>query len=1339
MKHTSTTLTAVVKAVCLFFVAAIVSVAARAADVPTRGALYHLRSVAFGTVVGTAGNDCKLSALNADNAVQNWNITELSGSWRIINPFTSVAVRAEGSRIETGEVNGSDEMQIWKMESVKGGYILYPTNRPDVAMCAQKDGSITLIAKAGAAGNKQAVFELVKSSKIGFDEAQTYVIRNFWVPNLVLGNGDSQQNNAKITLEARDADNRGQYWTVKMLDLDTRVVGNAYYSQHMDDGGDNANIDYLLQWPAAMSHPGNARLRFVAVPGKPDAFVISSVGKPGKMWMPEPGTGIMKVTDLDLKNEAAWFSYESVEKPKIAQNMWEDETIFEENKETGIAYYTPYANTAEMLADADFYAHPWVATQSSTVKSLNGEWRFHFVDEPSKRPLDFFKEGFDDSSWDKIPVPSNWEMQGYDRPLYCNVEYPHGNTPPFITARPGFNDGGANYGINPVGSYTTTFDLPAAWEGRRTFIRFNGIYSAAFVWLNGEYVGYTQGANNVHEFDLTKYLHAGENRLAVQVFRWSDGSYLECQDMFRMSGIFRDVCLYSVPRVSVRDHVLTSTMRNDYRDAHLSAVCQIDNRDLVTGSRVLKASLYDPAGQLVGEQVEKVPLVALPATTEVGFDFDVTNVLPWTDETPNLYTVNFALCDADGREEMAWSTKHGFREIVIKNSLVYVNGRRVFFKGVNRHDSDPVRGRAVENETMLRDLTLMKQNNINTVRTSHYPNNPGFYAMMDHFGLWACDEGDLEDHANQSISDQKSWIPAFVDRITRLVTRDRNHPCVAMWSLGNEAGAGANFEACYNEAHRLDATRPVHYEGTRIHLPYGGEIYSDFYSKMYPDMEWMAKNTSGLDKPMFICEYAHAMGNAIGNLNEYWETIEASNSCIGGCIWDWVDQAIFDPQEMKEGKFRLHTGYDYPGPHQGNFCSNGIIPATREESSKLCEVKAAHQWIKFQLEDYDVSKNIAVVNVRNAYAFKDLSEYALQYEVLDNGYVVYTKTVDFPALAAGEDTNMTLFLGKGLMKKADKKEHELHVTLRAVHKAATDWCAAGHVQATDQYEIIERGALAAVKADKKASPLATMDGAGRRTFCNDKVQLVFDEETAELVSLGFNGREVLGNGLNLAYTNHRWIENDRFNDLADGLEAQGTIDVQPAANTINIITVRKGSICDTRIVYTLYPEGIVDVNAEFTPHGDNLRRAGIQVGLNKDLQHIDYYAHGPLENYNDRIDGFVVGRYKTSPVSMMERYIKPQSTGNREGLREACFTDNEGHGLKVETEGEVSFAAVPYTEEQLMKAQHTWELEQNPYTVLHFDAAYRGVGNASCGGVQTREAYRVKNMPYSFKLRLSAL
>ena len=506
-----------------------------------------------------------------------------------------------------------------------------------------------------------------------------------------------------------------------------------------------------------------------------------------------------------------------------SRTYWEDETRFEENKEVGHATYLPYASEAEMTADAEYYRTPWVDSHSSRYLLLNGDWSFHFVPEPSQRPLNFYKEDFDVSGWETIPVPSNWEMQGYDRPIYANVEYPHANTPPYIDARKGFNDGGKNYGINPVGSYVRFFDLPKGWENRRTFIHFGGIYSAALVYLNGEYVGYTQGANNVAEFDLTPYLRTGRNRLAVQVFRWSDGSYLECQDMFRMSGIFRDVCLYSTPKVSVRDHYITSRLdaQAGYKAGELSVALKLDNRDGLSGKKDIALRLLAPDGSLVAEKELTVSFTEKDREVEAKALFSSLKDLQlWTAETPNLYTLHVVQREG-GKDEMAFSTKYGFRNIEIRGSLVYINGQRVFFKGTNRHDTHPLYGRAVPVESMLRDVLLMKQNNINTIRTSHYPNAAKMYAMFDYFGLYTMDEADLEDHANQSISDMPSWIPSFVDRIDRMVLRDRNHPSVIFWSLGNEAGGGSNFQACYDAARRLDS-RPIHYEGTRDGKEFGG-------------------------------------------------------------------------------------------------------------------------------------------------------------------------------------------------------------------------------------------------------------------------------------------------------------------------------------------------------------------------------------------------------------------------------------------------------------------------------------------------------------------------------------
>ena len=1333
------------QSLALTLVALFIAIGSFAQTTFVKGKLYHIyASGDKGNVVTEKkDNSVVLKDLEKGNTAQFWKISELSGSWRFINPITNQALRVSGNRVEVGENNGSDEAQLWKYENG----LLIPSNSPDVAVAKSK-GALVLISKEKAATHKAAQFRIEEAMFAGFDDDLTYLIHSASMPNVVIGNNDSGENNARIVGEERNADNRGQYWNIKTIDLHTFAVENAFYGQNFDDGGDNAHIDYLLQWPATTGVWNNAKFRFEPVEGKKNIYLIVSAGKDGTMYTLKDGR-MMRV-EKNHADTCAWFTFEVVEKPKIASPKWEDETVFAENKERGVATYMPYNNEAEMLADARYYATPWTKPVNKRYMTLNGTWKFNLVSEPSQRPLTFFEEGFDVSSWDNIPVPSNWEMHGYDKPIYNNVEYPHSNTPPFINARPGYNDGGKNYGINPVGSYVRTFEVPQDWDGRRTFIHFGGIYSAAFVWLNGEYVGYTQGSNNVAEFDITKFLKKGENKLAVQVFRWCDGSYLECQDMFRMSGIFRDVYLYNVPKVSVRDHYITSTLSDDYYTANVNVNFELDNRDYIAGKKTIKAAIYDTKGQLVTSDSVTLNTAARIAALSGDIKLTVDNVELWSAEKPNLYTVRITQFDENGNEEMAFSTKHGFRNIEIKNSIVYINGERVFFKGVNRHDTHPVYGRAVTTASMVRDVLLMKRNNINTIRTSHYPNAARMYAMFDYFGLYCCDEADLEDHANQSISDRESWIPSFVDRINRMVLRDRNHASVIMWSLGNEAGNGNNFGPCYDEAKRLDS-RPVHYEGTRSRGDYGGGRFSDFYSKMYPGQAWMKKYTNDLDKPMFICEYAHSMGNAIGNLKEYWQKIESSNSCIGGCIWDWVDQAIFDPQEMKEGIYRLHTGYDYPGPHQGNFCSNGIISPTRQESAKLKEVKAAHQFVEFTMPEVNREYGIVTIEVKNKYNFKNLDEFDIVYEVVKNGEIVYSNIVAAPAAKSGESAKVWLSIKKANILKAEKKGDELLFTVRLLHRAAQHHAKAGHEEAMQQFSLVERAPLAAIKA--KGDALAATSSLHETIIGNEKISLKFDNETAQLTALAFNGKNIISDGKGFIYSNHRWIENDRqgydyygpdagrpYAQTNDGLEAKGEIKVVEENGNTVVKTVRKGSICDTEINYTIYPQGIVDIEATFVPKNGNLRRAGLICGLDSTLNNVHYYALGPWENTVDRKDGVVVGRYSTIVDEMADRYVKPQSSGSREGLREVVFTNAIGEGVKIETEGNVSFSALPYTDEDLMRAGHYWEMTKRPYTVVHFDAWMRGVGNASCGAdVDTMPEYRVPNKKMTYKLRISAV
>ena len=928
-------------------------------------------------------------------------------------------------------------------------------------------------------------------------------------------------------------------------------------------------------------------------------------------------------------------------------------------------------------------------------------------------------------------------MQGYDHPIYNNVEYPHSNTPPFINARKGFNDNGKNYGINPVGSYVRFFDLPEGWEARRTFIHFGGIYSAAFVYLNGQYVGYSQGSNNVAEFDLTPYLRTGKNRLAVQVFRWSDGSYLECQDMFRMSGIFRDVYLYSTPKTAVRDHYITSQLdaASGFQNGTMNVALTLDNRDGLKGEKDITVKLYDPEGKMVYEIKKNLAYAPEQKEIEAKLSFTLTRLLPWTAETPNLYTVRIIQSE-NGREEMAFSTKYGFRDIQVRGPLVYINGQRVFFKGVNRHDTHPMYGRAVTTESMLRDVLLMKQNNINTIRTSHYPNAAKMYAMFDYYGLYTMDEADLEDHANQSISDMPSWEPSFVDRIDRMVLRDRNHPSVIFWSLGNEAGGGSNFQACYDAAKKLD-NRPVHYEGTRDGKEYGGNRFSDMYSKMYPNMKWMDQYVNSFDKPMFICEYAHAMGNAIGNLREYWESIESSSSTIGGAIWDWVDQAIYDPQEMKQGIYRLHTGYDYPGPHQGNFCSNGILLPTREESPKLKEVKAAHQFVKFRLDNVDKDENQIHITLKNTYDFISLENFYLRWQLLQNGYPLPADSLMLEAIQPDDSTRVTLPVNGINLAQATKDGTEVLLNLEVRQKNDTRWAEAGHSVALQQYELTARAPLPALNGKRKPK-LNVAETENQIIVRNENIEAIFERKTGRITSLTMDGQKVIAPGQGFIYDNHRYIENDKFEKVDNGLKAEGTCLVEKEGNRIVVTTTREGSLCGTRILYTIYPDGIMDVQATFSPQTPDLRRAGLVCGIDSTLSQVAYYAHGPWENLADRLDGCPVGRYTTTVDEMLWPYVKPQSTGSREGLRELTLTNTEGRGIRIQTQGQVSFSALRYTDEDLMKTLHTWELTARPYIVLHLDAYLRGTGNGSCGAnTGTIPTYWVPQKEQSYTLRIS--
>lgn len=1045
--------------------------------------------------------------------------------------------------------------------------------------------------------------------------------------------------------------------------------------------------------------------------------------------------GQQLVATADKGGDETKFFFTEVAAP--LGDYWENQQIFEENKETAHATFIPYTSTAAMKEDAN-YNLPWLTPTKADYLSLNGTWKFNFVKDPSARPKkdEFWGNDADVSAWDDIDVPSCWEMKGYDLPLYVNVEYAFHNNPPYVANKV------EGVGDNPVGSYRRTFALPEGWDAKNVFLHFDGLYSAAFVWVNGNYVGYTQGGNNDHEFNISDYVHTGENNICVQVFRWSDASYLEGQDMFHMSGLHRDVYLYATPKTFVRDHYITSTLNSAYNGGSMNVALEVDNRTGVAASKAVEVELIAPDGTVVATECANVELAegAKLAECNILFD-DLSSLQAWTAETPNLYTVVVRQKDSAGNEEMVFSTKYGFRKIEIAGGVVLINGQRVYFKGVNNQDTHPIHGRAIDMATMLKDVELMKQANINTVRTSHYPRQAKMYAMFDYYGLYVMDEADVECHKSWSekkkncISNDPTWMAQYVDRTVRMVYRDRNHPSVVFWSLGNESGVGVNFDATYSAVKALDS-RPVHYEG---YSNDNSANNTDFDSKMYPNLSYTQSHCANSigGEPFFLCEYAHAMGNAVGNLQDYWDIIEGSKYGIGGCIWDWVDQSIYDPQAIKNGQLEKNgfphytSGYDYPGPHQGNFCNNGIVTADRAWTAKLTEVKKVYQYVKFTYSNGNLS-------IKNKYNFINLDGFTLRYTLLCDGNVVEENTMEMPSVAPGATASVPLNFTTEL---ESGKEYALNVEL--LKNDAEIWCEAGYPMATEQFVLQERTSLGAVP---QASETLTVDKNNGVSVTNSNISFKVDAQgfITEWIA---NDVQVAEPGNFPIYSNIRWIENESpygehvFGDSKASINsATVSSALSGDGKTCNITVNASHSKCPYVITYTVYASGVVDMKVDYSPKTNALRRIGLDMLFPAGYENVEYYAKGPWENYIDRQTGSFLGRYTTTVDDMFEMYAHPQSHGNRMALRDFTLWNPEnGNAIKVETEGEVSFSLSHYDQTQyLVPELHPWDLKKDDVVYATIDYMQRGIGNGSCGP-GTEFKYYCPYTPVSHKLRISTI
>lgn len=1185
------------------------------------------------------------------------------------------------------------------------------------------------------------------------DTSQAYEIHT--LSGLALDNQESVDPGSKIFISKRVPGKESQVWQFMPIEPGIYCIVSPLSQQAIDNGGDGATERSVLQWSSDLN---NANQRWKVTQQANGHYTFTSTASGYNLGFPD--AGLVGEPVFQLRPDAnqtnqQWVLVKSDVKVKSeplktsSKNDWENQNVFAINKEDGHATFIPFANLDEMKADPA-YRQPWQRTRSSRYLLLNGNWKFHWAKQPEDRPKDFYRTNYDVSAWAEIPVPSNWEMHGYGTPIYTNITYPFRNNPPFIQGQRGYTV--EKDEPNAVGSYRHQFTLPDGWKDKEVFIHFDGVYSAMYLWVNGKKVGYSQGANNDARFDITRYVRPGQNQLAVEVYRWSDGSYLEDQDMFRLSGIHRDVYLVATPKVQLRDLHLTSELRPGpaqgfipcYDKAELRVRSTIRNHGKALANASVRISLLDADGKQLRQTT--TPTSALAAGREVSLDSRCTLRDPklWSAETPYLYTVNVELLDAQGRVTEATTQQYGFRHIEIRHNKVYINGMLTLFKGANRHDVHPQYGKAVPVESMIEDILLFKRHNLNTIRTSHYPNDPKMYALYDYYGLYVMDEADLECHGNMSLSDNPAWEAAYVDRAVRMVQRDKNHPSVIFWSLGNESGSGCNITAEYNAVRAID-DRPIHYEGMNDQ--------ADIDSRMYPSIESMIEqDRQPRNKPYFLCEYAHAMGNAVGNLEEYWDYIEYhSNRMIGGCIWDWVDQALNKPGEPAD---HLYFGGSFGDtPNDNDFCCNGLVTADRRVTPKLLEVKKVYQYISFKMNDLNS------VELHNRYTAHNLTHFNLHYTLRKDGKVIREEEFGLPDAKPTEYRTIQVPLERYLTD-ADA-EYFVNFEVKLKHDCV--WAPAGHVVATEQFALNAKGQSAPngnnpfAKENRPAEITPATPGneelkayEEERRYLrleNKACKVSFDMATGQLIGLRYGNQEVLHRQQGPELNWYRAINNDFRNWTHTVIRLQNfnwklSEDRKSARIVAELeATVGKVSVPHT-LTYTIHGNGAVDVEATFKTGADfNLPRLALQTSLNPALEHLTWFGRGPIENYQDRKNAAYVGLYSSTVEDMREYYARAQTMGGRCDTRWLTLTDGNGRGIRITAYGTFDFSALHYTDRELWQVKYGHDLEniRRNEVVLNLDCIQRGLGNASCGP-GPRPKYEIKkDSTYQYAFRIEAM
>jgi len=1021
--------------------------------------------------------------------------------------------------------------------------------------------------------------------------------------------------------------------------------------------------------------------------------------------------------------------------------FWQNPAIVEKNR-------LPVSNTF-YLYDTEEQALRFEREKSSSFMLLNGKWKFKFHNSPKEVKSQYSKSDFDDSHWDLIDVPSNWQTKGYGMPIYTNIrqEFVPVN-PPYVPVEG-----------NETGFYRKVFEIPVGWNEKNVILHFDGVQSAFYVWVNGSMVGYSEGSMTPAAFNITKYIKQGKNQLSVQVLRWCDGSYFEDQDFFRLSGIFRDVYLYATPStLHLRDFAIQTQLDKKYEDATLKVTTKIASyQKKLPKNPKLVFTLYNADNQIVvSDEVNVKAKKQTEQTTE--WSKSITMPFKWTAETPYLYTLIIKLIDKDNTVLEITSQKVGFREIEIKNGILMVNGRKVWVKGVNRHETDPYRGRAITEASMIEDIKLMKQHNINTVRTSHYPNHPRWYDLCDEYGLYVIDEANIEAHhlwdiAKIEPATNPIWKTTFVTRGVDMVQRDKNHPSIIMWSLGNETGLGICFDEMAKEIRKID-NRPIHYE-SRATTEYGEGGWKtkyDIISDMYPYLKGLREmHQKDTTRPIMICEYAHAMGNSVGNLQKYWDLFENDSfpRFHGGCIWDWVDQSLV--KKTADGREYFAYGGDFGDTiNDKNFCMNGIISPDRTPQPEALEVKRVYQNVAFLPTDLTQGK----ITLKNKFAFKSLQDCYLYWEVLENGRVIRTDTYQDLDIPAGAQKEFTITYDLPVPKVG--REYWLNLSVK--QKQNSSWADKDFVIASEQFAIpVSAPEMPTVKFEQMPDILLR-ETETQYTVLGNNFAMILDKSSGNIISWTYKGKELIAKGGHISL-----MRAPTDNDEGGGkwsyahewktkglhlLQTQNsTLTTEKNNNKSLIFTVKQNLVSDsvkveTFVRYTIYGTGDIAVNASVELVEGNfhsLPKVGMTFYIPTLYDRLEWYGRGAHESYPDRKHSAFIGEYRGAVSEQWTFYAKPQECGNKTDVRWATLTDNKGIGLLVVGNPTINVNAHVFSLENIMTAKHTVDLKPADYISLHVDLAQMGLGGDTSWGKRVHEEFLLKEKKYQYSFRLKAV